>query len=501
MSSLSIRFLEFVERNGNRLPHPTFLFIYLCGIVLLLSGLLSFAEVSAIHPISGETLTIKNLLSQEGLHKILANTVTNFTHFAPLGTVLVAVIGIGVAEQSGLLRTVLHLLVTKTPNWALSFTIVFVGILSSLAADTGYVVLIPLAAIIFLNAGRHPLAGIAAAFAGVSGGFSANLLIGPLDELFAGLSTEAAQIISAGYHVSPAGNYWFMLSSVIVIATAGMWVTEKLVIPRLGTFDLNMEEQVSQITNRERIALRWVGVFTMVFITLLMLGLIPNNGILRHPETGSILKSPFMSGIVTLIALYAAIAGIIFGKVSGTFEHKNKIVEAMENTMTTMSTYLVLMFFAAQFINYFAWSEMGSILAINGATFLEALNPHPAILLILFVITTAFINLFIGSATAKWALLAPIFVPMFLLLGITPEATQIAYRIGDSVTNIVTPLMPYFGVVIAFSQKYVKETGVGTIMALMLPYSLIFLLIWTLMLLVWVLFDLPLGPGAAIFIN
>lgn len=492
-----------IEHLGNRLPHPTMLFVYLCGFILLCSGLAAWLNTSAIHPITNETIAAKNLLSAEGLREILSNAVKNFTGFAPVGTVLVAVMGIGVAEHSGLLSVSLRALVLKASKKLTTFLVVLAGVLSSLAADTGYVVLVPLAAIVFLSAGRHPVAGIAAAFAGVSGGYSANLLIGPLDAILAGISTEAAALIDPSYEVSAAGNYYFIFVSTFLIALIGTYVTERWIVPLLGEYksESGMSDESTEISKSDSKALKAVGLFSLGFIALLLVCLIPENGVLRNPESGSILRSPFISGIVIIISIYAAIAGWIFGKVSGRFKSSNDFITGMENSMATMASYLVLMFFAAQFVNWFAWSQLGTITAIEGASLLKALNPNSGVLLICFMLLAASINLLIGSASAKWALLGPIFVPMLLLAGISPEATQVAYRIGDSSTNIITPLMPYFGVVVAFVQKYQKDAGIGTLLAMMLPFSILFLVSWALLLGVWIMFDIPLGPDASVFVG
>lgn len=492
--------LNHIERAGNKLPHPAVLFIYLCGLVLALSALAVALDISATHPISGEVINSVNLLRRDGLQLILTKAISNFVHFAPVGSVLVAIMGIGVAEHSGLINVVLKATVLKAPRQLLSFIVVFTGVLSSLAMDTGYVVLIPLAALVFISAGRHPLAGIAAAFAGVSGGFSANLMIGPVDAILGGISSEAANLVQAGYQVSAAANYYFIVASTLLISVVGTWVTEKIVIPQLGEYSEQQEDTINQpISPQEKRAVYWVGLFSIIFIGLLLWGLIPATGILRG-DNSSILNSPFIQGIVVIIAVYAAIAGFIFGRVSGNYRRADDFISGMESSLNSMSSYLVLMFFAAQFVNYFNWSQLGAISAINGAEFLKTLNLSSATLLASFIVMSALINLLIGSASAKWALFAPIFVPMFLLLGITPEATQIAFRIGDSTTNIITPLMPYFGVVIAFVQRYDKQAGIGTIIATMLPYSIAFLLSWTVLLLVWMMLDWPLGPGAKLFL-
>lgn len=495
------RLLQHIELLGNRLPNPTVLFIGLCAIILLLSAVLASLGLQAVHPINGNTLHAVNLLSQDGLHRVLTQSISNFTQFAPVGSVLVAMMGIGVAEHSGFISAALRATVLKAPARFLTFIVVLSGVLSSLAADTGYVVLIPLAALVFLSAGRHPVAGIAAAFAGVSGGYSANLMIGPVDAILAGISTEAANLVQPGYEVSAAGNYYFIVASTLLISIVGTWVTEKLVAVRLGDYPTADSALSNMLEAHERRGLKAVGIFTLAFMALILAGLLPEDGLLRATDNSDILRSPFIQGIVVIIAIYGALSGYIFGKVSGNFSSGDDFVKGMENSMEIMASYLVLMFFAAQFVNYFAWSQLGAIFAINGAALLQSLDLNSSTLLAAFIIMAAMINLLIGSASAKWALFAPIFVPMLLLVGISPEATQVAYRIGDSSTNIITPLMPYFGVVIAFVQRYDKQAGIGTVIATMLPYSLAFLLSWSALLLLWMLADWPLGPGATLFLD
>ncbi|MFX4228607.1 MAG: AbgT family transporter [Porticoccaceae bacterium] len=495
------RQLVLIERVGNRLPHPTLLFLYLCGIIALCSSIFWAMEATATHPVNGQQIAAKSLLTGEGIRYILTSAVSNFTGFAPVGTVLVAIMGIGVAEHSGLIQAVLRATILNAPPRLMTFLVVLAGVLSSLAADTGYVVLVPLAGILFASVGRNPIAGIAAAFAGVSGGFSANLLIGPLDAILAGLSTEAALLVQPDYQVTAAGNYYFIFVSTFLISIVGTLVTEKWVEPLLGKKHVAQNETLGALSAEDRKGLKAVGVFTLAYALILLFALLPDNAVLRNPESGSILHSPFISGIVLIIALYAAIAGYVFGRFSGHYEQPSRdMITGMENSMGAMASYLVLMFFAAQFVNWFGWSQLGVITAIKGAEVLQALNPNSTVLLILFVLLSALINLLIGSASAKWALLAPVFVPMLLLSGISPEATQIAYRIGDSSTNIITPLMPYFGVVLAFIQKYDRNAGVGTLLASMLPYSLMFLLSWSILLTIWLVAGIPLGPEAPAFL-
>jgi aminobenzoyl-glutamate transport protein len=499
--SLVFRILSRIESAGNRLPAPTLLFVYLALGILLLSALTSWLGVSALHPVTQEPIQALNLLSTEGLHRILASTVSNFTQFAPVGTVLVAMLGIGVAERSGLFAVVLGGIVKRAKGVWLTMVVVFVAIMSSLAADTGYVVLIPLAALVFHAAGRHPLAGIAAAFAGVSGGYSANLLLGPFDAILAGISTEAAQIIEPNYQVSIAANYYFMIASTFLITIVGTFVTNRWVEPRLLaesseqpilSEDIAKSSDDVSLSFNDRRGLIAVGILSIIFTVLLLWGLVPSDGVLRSTQ-GEVLRSPFIKGIVVIISVYALLSGAVFARVSGRWKKLSECVVAMELSMATMASYLVLMFFAAQFVAYFSWSQLGIISAIEGANQLRSWQLSHEFLLLVFVLIAASINLLIGSGSAKWALLAPIFVPMLLLAGIPPENSQIAFRIGDSVTNIITPLMPYFGVVIAYAQRYKPNLGIGTLMALMLPYSISFLIAWSALMMTWLWMGWPLG--------
>lgn len=492
-------FLKKIERAGNRLPHPTALFFLCCIGIVIISIIASGLGLQAISPVTEEIILAKSIFSEEGLHFFLGSAVKNFVTFAPVGTVLVAVLGLGIADHSGLLPAILTRFVQKTPDSLLTSSIILCGILSSLAADSGYVILIPLAGIIFMRAGKHPIAGIAAAFAGVSAGFSANIIIGPIDAILSGISQEAAQIVSPNYTVNIASNYYFLLASTFLITLIASAICH--FFTRAQTKHLPFKNTAEDYDySNSSAGLRAAFITSIIFVGLILWGALPEDGVLRG-EDGSLTSSPLSRGVVVIIALWAAINGIAFGLASGKYTRVQDCIEGMEQHIATLAGYLVLMFFAAQFVHLFSWSQLGIIFAISGANVLKALELPLPLLLISFVFLAALINLLIGSASAKWALLAPIFVPMLLLLGITPEATQIAFRIGDSTTNIITPLMPYFGVVIAFMQHYNKDIGAGTIMALMLPYSLALLAGWTLLLAIWLLADLPLGPGANAFIT
>lgn len=495
------RFLTLVEKVGNALPHPATLFFLFAMGVVILSGIFSLFDIEVIHPGTKETVRPFNLMSVEGLHLILTEMVTNFTGFAPLGTVLVAMLGIGIAESSGLIGTALRLLVISAPRKLLTFVIVFAGILSNTASEVGYVLLVPLGAIIFLAMGRHPIAGMAAAFAGVSGGYSANLLLGTIDPLLAGLSQEAARIIDPEYMVNPAANFYFMFVSTFFIAVAGTWVTEKIVVPRLGKYDGDEKpEEIRKLTGDEKRGLLYATIAILLFSVFLAFGVVPDGGFLRNPETDSILHSPFMSGIVAFIFLFAAVGGIAYGLGAKTYKNDSEVMKGMGKAMETLGIYIVLVFFAAQFVAYFKWTNLGLIIAIEGAELLKASGLGDIPLMLAFIILSAVINMFMGSASAKWAIMAPVFIPMFMLLGYTPELVQVTYRIGDSVTNIISPMMSYFALIVAFMERYEKNAGIGTVISTMLPYTIFFLLVWSILLVIWLLLGFPIGPDAPLYL-
>ncbi len=506
-------FLNGIEVVGNRLPHPILLFAYLSLLVIVLSAILEAVGVSAtgMTVVDGEvqetTVGVVSLLSGTGLSYMLTSVVTNFTGYAPLGTVLVAMLGVGVAEQSGLISVLLKGTVRITPKVLITPVIIFLGVMSNVASDVGYVVLIPLGAMVFRAYGRHPIAGLAAAFFGVSGGFSANLMVGSVDALLAGITQEAANIVDANYVVNVLGNYFFMFVSTFLVIIVGTIITDKVVEPRLGTYTDNLEgdedNSLREITAADKKGLKAATVTGVLFVAVLLLALLPENSFLRN-ENGAIIgtpTSPLISSVVVVIMLAFFLPAVAFGKASGSMSKKsgNTVCAAMGKTMATLGDYIALSFVAAQFIAYFNYSHIGNILAINGASFFSSINIGLIPLMIMFVLFTAFINLFIGSASAKWNIMAPVFVPMFMLLGYSPELAQMAYRVGDSSTNIITPLLSYFVIIVVFAQKYDKKAGIGTLVSTMLPYSLSLLAMWTVMLVVWLLLGIPIGPGTPTF--
>lgn len=494
--------LESVERIGNKLPDPAVLFIALLFIVWLLSWLLSYVNFDLVDPRSGETLVINNLLSGPALTEFLSVMVTNFSHFHPVGVVLVAMLGIGVAEHTGFINTGLRALLGVTAKWLVTPMVILVGIVSHSAVDAGYVLVIPLGGVIFYAAGRHPLAGIAAAFAGVSGGFSANFVPSSLDPLLQGLSQAGAQILDPGITLNPLNNYFFTTASSFLIVGLGWYLTDKVVEPRLqGTQldgDLDDMPTMDALQPHERKGLRSALLAMLIGIIVMVATAWPGDSAWRD-ASGSLATgaAPIMRSIVSLIFLMFVLPGLVYGISAGTVKSSKDMIVGMTKAMHSMAYYLVIMFFIAQFVYAFGQSNLGVLLALQGAAGLKALAMPASMTIIGIILLTAFINIFVGSATGKWGLLAPIFIPMLMQLGISPDLTQAAYRVGDSSTNIITPLMPYFPLVVVYCQRYVKNTGIGTLTAMMLPYSATFLVAWTVFLLVYMFIGLPLGIQAS----
>jgi aminobenzoyl-glutamate transport protein len=508
------RMLNFVEWAGNLLPHPVTLFAILAVFIVVLSGVLGWFDVSVADPrpegapgrAPDGIIGVVSLFNAEGLRRIVGGLVTNFTQFVPLGTVLVAMLGVGIAERSGLLSAAIRAMVLRAPKGLVTAVIVFAGVLSNTASEMGYVVLIPLAAAIFYALGRHPLAGLAAAFAGVSGGYSANLLIGTVDPLLAGITQEAARIIDPAYEVHPAVNWYFMIVSTFLITALGTFVTVKIVEPKLGPYDKSLmsddeppEMGLDPLKPEERRGLRNAGIAVLLVILLIMLMTVPSWGALRLPGVEDNLESlrPFLTGIVALVFVFFGLPGFVYGYTVGVMRSDRDVIEAMAKTMSTLGLYIVLVFFAAQFVAFFNWTQLGQIIAVVGANALEYAGLTGPIVFLLFIPMSAMVNLSLGSASAQWAVTAPIFVPMLMLVGYSPEVIQAGYRIGDSVTNLITPMMSYFGLILAFAAKYVRNLGIGTLIATMLPYTVVFAIGWIALFFLYVFaLGLPVGPGA-----
>ena len=501
-----VRALSAVERAGQKLPDPLTLFFLMAGLVVVASALAEGMTAEVVQR-SGETvsMSVQSLLSVKGLRWMLLSAVDNFIGFAPLGPVMTVMIGIGVAERTGLISTGLRVLVTRVPDGLLTATVVFSGVMSSMASDAGYVVLTPLGALLFASLRRHPLAGLAAAYAGVSGGFSANLLITGLDPMLAALTEQAAQTIDPAYTVNAACNYYFMIASVFLVTTLGTLVTSRIVEPMLGEWDpadgegLPEEDTVPGPVEHRAFWLALVaGVLS--FAGLVLLGVIPGaplNDPVPAGQPAVNALSSFFSAIEIIVTIAFIIPGLVYGVMTGSIASDKDLARMMSDTMGAMGAYVVLAFVAGQFVAYFNWTNLGAITAVKGAGVLQSVGLQGGLLMVAFLVVAASMNFLVGSASAKWAFMAPVFVPMLMQMGLSPEATQAAYRVGDSVTNIISPLMPYLPIIIVFAQKYDKKAGMGTIIAAMLPYSVAFFLGWVVLLLIWVYAGLPLGPGAS----
>jgi aminobenzoyl-glutamate transport protein len=508
------RFLDGVEWLGNLLPHPVTLFAILAVGMVLFSGLFAWMGVAVVDPrpegAAGRAedgmISAVSLMDGEGIRRIFTGLVTNFTGFAPLGVVLVAMLGIGVAEKSGVLSAVVRGIVLGASRNMVTIAIVFAGVISNTASELGYVVLIPLAGAVFHSLGRHPLAGMAAAFAGVSGGYSANLLIGTIDPLLAGITEEAAQLIDPDYAVNATASYYFMVVSTFLVTIVGSLVSIFIVEPKLGKFDSSraeaelLETKISPLDKKEKKGLKAAGLALVAVLALMAITLLPEWGILRDPETGDQLRSPFFTGFAVWILIFFFSLGLAYGKVVGTIRNDRDMIDGMAKAMSALGLYIVIVFFAAQFVAFFSWSNLGAITAVNGATFLQEMGLTGPFLFLGFILICAFVNLMLGSASAQWAMTAPIFVPMLMLIGYSPEVIQTAYRIGDSTTNIITPMMSYFGLILAWATRYDRDIGIGTMIAMMLPYSIFFTIGWTFLFFGWVFgLGLPVGPGSPTF--
>ncbi len=526
---ISDRALDLIERIGNALPDPVTLFIIGALTVMALSQIgawrgwkveqpITVTETQTapdgttveVHRVGSKTIEAVGLLDREGLAWAFENMVTIFTGFHPLGVVLVAMLGIGVAEKTGLIGALLRMLMLITPQKLLTPTVVFVGIMSSMAADAGYVVLPPVAAALYKAVGRSPLVGLAAVFAGVSAGYSANLLITSLDPLLAGLSTEAAQILDENYEVAATSNWFFMIASTILLTAVGWAVTAWFVEPRYRTKSVEdggpspvskADLEAAGLTTMERKGLRAALVwFLAACLGVSLLIAIPGAALHGVNAAG---RTLWVQAIVPIIFLVFLAPAIGYGVATGTIRDATPsrkmdkgVAKMMGQTMADMGPYIVLAFFAAQFVEYFRHSNLGVMLAILGGEALSAADMPAWALMTAFTIVVMIGNLFIGSASAKWAFFAPVFVPMFMQVGLSPELTQAAYRVGDSCTNIVSPLNPYVIIILVFMQKYVPKAGIGTLVSLMLPYAMVFWMVWIIMLIVWMTVGAPLGPGA-----
>ena len=507
-------FLGWIERTGNKLPDPVFLFLWLILGLVAVSVVAALAGWSVPHPaeIDAETgqarvIAATSLLSADNIRRLWVEMPTTFTHFHPLGYVLVVMLGAGVAERVGLFGTAMRAGVRDAPKALLTPIVVAVGMMGNLAADAAYVVLVPLAGIIFHAAGRHPIAGIAASFAGVSGGFSANLLPGQLDALLFGITEAAVESTFGAFTANIAGN-WYFISAMFFLFLPVIWyVTDRIIEPRLGVWDASRagtahadEPSDRALTDAERKGLRHAGLAVLAVCALWVFFAIgPGTPLIDEAASPEAQLTPFYQSLVAGFFLLFILAGWAYGRATGVIANHRDLVKMMAGAMEDLAYYLVLAFAAAHFVAMFGWSNLGLILAVNGADFLSHSGLPAWALLAAIILVAAALNLLVGSASAKWALLSPVLVPMLMLLGISPEMATAAYRVGDSATNIITPLMVYFPLILIFCQRWQKDFGLGSLAATMLPYSMGLLAVGVAMTIGWVALDLPLGPGASVF--
>jgi len=487
-----------IERVGNALPHPFILFLIISGILVAVAAILSGMGVSVINPTTGEEVFVNSLLNKDGFSWFMTSMVSNFSSFAALGVVLVMQMAIGVAEGSGLLTTAMRRAILGVPMWLLTAAVVFLGINGSIASEASIIFIPPLAATAFWAAGKHPLAGLIAGYAAVNAGFTANVLITATDALLYPVTMEVAQTIDPSYTTTAANNWYFMIASCIMLTVVGVIVNNKIIAPRLGTYTGSEVDNERDATDLEKKGLRNAAIFSVIYIAFILIGLIPKTGFLRSAE-GGVLDGPFITGLVGFLVLYFIFVGIVYGKTVGTFKTASDVPKIMAESLTSLTSYVVLVFVIAQFIQIFSYTNLGTVIAVTAANFLNNAGFTGIPMVICIILITTLVNFFMTSGTAKWYIFAPIFVPMFMMLGYSPEFAQVVYRIGDSCTNPITPIYPYLPMIIGMASKYDKKAGMGTIISLMIPYSVAFLLSWIVLVIVWIVFNLPLGPGAFVF--
>ena len=491
--------LGWIEKMGNRIPDITMLFICAFVITCVLSAILSQMHFHYVHPSTGAPIEVTNMMSPAALVTLLTKMVTNYTGFPPLGMVIVATLGIGIADGSGYINTGLKKILSVTPKALITPIVILVGMLSHLAPDSGYMIIIPIAAYMFYATGKHPLAGIGASFAGIAGAFAANYTPSAIDPVIQGFTQMAAQIIDPTYEVNVLCNYFYAFGSTFIVIGACWWVTERIVDPWCRKAcpvdkDIDVPAQDLSVTPKENRAFYIASAVLTLLLIGLVLALLPEDSILRDPN-GNIasFKAPVMQSIVAIIFLLAAATGVVYGIISGKFRSSKDFTKSMEEITKTLIQLIVFYFFAAQFMYVFGASNIGALIAISGAEFLKSLALPPQVTIFGIILFVGMLNLIITSASAKWAILAPIFVPMLMAVGIAPELTQAAFRVSDSAVNVCTPMFAFYPLIIVYCQKYYKNTGVGTLSSLMLPYTITLLISLTIMLYVFWWLNIPLG--------
>ncbi|MDW4291834.1 AbgT family transporter [Staphylococcus saprophyticus] len=493
------RFLNIVEKVGNKLPDPSILFFLMCLGLAIITWIVSLFHITVKHPGTGDTIAIKSILSKDGLMMILNDAVKNFSEFPALGLVLAVMLGVGVAEKTGYFDKLMVQVVHKAPKKFIVPVIILIGILGNAAGDAAPIVLPPLTAMVFIKLGYHPIAGLAMAYASAIGGFSANIMIGMSDALLYAFTEPATKIVSDNVHVNVAMNWYFIAASVLVLLPAVYWVTMRFVIPRLGSYDdsnsdIQVDDENTGLTTEENRAVFWANISFFIMIALLIILAIPQGSFLRNAKTGSLLNdAPIINGVGLIILVLFLVPGLVYGLMMKEFKNSKDLGKMLADSMSSMGSFIVIVFFAAQLLAFLEWSNLGVIIAVKGAALLQGQN---GIILILgIILLSAIINLLIGSASAKWGILAPIFIPMLMLVGFHPAFTQMLYRIGDSISNPITPMMPYLPLLLSYAQKYDNNMKLGSLLSSLMPYTIVLSIVWPLFMIIWYLLGWPLGPG------
>ncbi|MFI7639462.1 AbgT family transporter [Nonomuraea sp. NPDC049400] len=497
-----MRVLNGIERAGNKLPHPFWLFIILSVLLMGLSWALSAANVSAVNPADKKTVVVQNLLSAEGVELMLGKAIENFAAFPALGTVLVVMLGVAVADRAGLLAAVLRRGISRVPAKWVTFALAFTGMISHAAADSAYIVLIPLGGLAFYAIGRNPIIGVIVAYVSVAAGFDASPVITPTDVILGGITTGAAHTIDPSVTVTPLANYFFSLGSSVVLSIVITVVTETLLTKRAKSMPIDDDAEIGDLgdlnlSDLERRGLRRSGIALIVIAALVALAIVPSNSPLRD-ENGDLALGPLLGAVALLIGIAFAVVGIVYGRTVGTIKKSSDVPDFMAHGMKEMAPVIVLFFAISQFLAYFKWTNIGTIVAVKGADLLKAAGINGPVVFLGILLIVTIINLLITSGSAQWALVGPVFVPMLMLLDIPAETTQAVYRIADSCTNALSPMSPFFVLVLGFVQRYRKSAGIGTLMALVLPLCLVMLVTWTLFFLAWWALGIPLGPGVPV---
>ena len=496
--------LEFVERVGNKVPHPAVLFFLLIVIIVALSQMLHWLDVSVTYQrINGEThkpeeitTTVNGLLTAGGIRFIFTSVVSNFINFGPVGIILVAMMGIGLAERSGLVSALIRKIVIVAPRWAITWIIVTLGVMSSIATDAGYLVLIPLGAAAFLSLGRHPLAGLAAAFAAVAATFGVNFLVVPIDGILAEMTNDAIHMVDPNKSIDMMSNFYFGIPSSLLLIVICSVITDWVVAPRLGTYHGEFQGEAGQnLSSDESRGLLYALIALVLVAGGITLLTVPMGALLRNPETDAIIgRSPFMDSLIFLIMLLFGVTGIAYGIGARTIKTIEGGIDFVTKTISDLGGLLFLFFVISQFVAYFNYSNVGTIAAVNLANMLKDADLGSVPLLLGFILIGFVLSIPIPNIIPKWAIMAPIFIPLFLKLGIEPDIVLAAYRVSDAPPNVINPLLPYFALVVVFARKYDKNAGVGTIVALMLPYTVVTFVAWVILFFAWYQMGLPFGP-------